>query len=85
MVDKEKQISMITWQDAAFSFEKSIPSSVPEPRTIFGVIIREASDHIFIATNLYRDMKTNDLIPVDGMLIPRGVIREVRHLSKFHD
>jgi hypothetical protein len=85
MPSEENQISMITWQDAAFSFEKSPPSSVPEPRMTFGVILREANDHIFIATELYRNQETKGLVPVDGMLIPRGVIREVKHLSKLHD
>lgn len=82
---EEWQISMIRWQDAAFSFEKPIPSSVPEPKITFGIILRETNDHIFIATNVYRNEKTNELVPVDGMLIPRGVIREVRHISKFYD
>lgn len=82
---EEQQISMVRWQDAAFSFEESIPSTLPEPKTTFGVILREADDHIFIATNLYENKETNKLIPVDGMLIPRGVIREIKYVSKFNE
>lgn len=85
MTDEYAQISMIKWQDAAFSFEESAPSALPEPKITFGVILRETDDHIFIATNLYRNKEANELTPVDGMLIPRGVIREVKHVSKFHD
>lgn len=82
---KDAQISMIKWQDAAFSFEESTPSTLPEPKITFGVILREADDHIFIATNLYQNQKTKEFEPVDGMLIPRGVIHEIKHISKFYD
>lgn len=82
---EKRQISMVKWQDAAFSFDEFLPSSAPEPKITFGVILREKSDHIFIATNLYQDQKTKAIVPVDGMLIPRGVICEIRHISEIHD
>ncbi|HUX80880.1 MAG TPA: hypothetical protein VMV38_00990 [Candidatus Paceibacterota bacterium] len=85
MIGGEEQISMITWQDAAFSFEDSIPATAPEPRVIFGIILHETAKYIFISTEVYRDQKTKEFIPVDGMLIPRGAIREIRHLTKFYD
>lgn len=78
-----RDIVMITWQDAAFSFEKSLPATFPEPRKTFGVIAHEAEDYIFIATNLYQSSQINDVVPVDGMLIPRDAIKEVKKMSEL--
>lgn len=85
MGNETYEVSIVTWQDAAFSFENSLPSRLPEPRIIFGVILHETDDYIFVVTNLYKDKEIETLVPVDGMVIPRGTVIEIKRVSNFHD
>lgn len=73
----------ILWWDAAYSFEKKLPSVLPNPRLIFGIVIRETSKSIFIATNVSYDPETGRVTAVDGFVIPVTTIIDRRTIDDY--
>lgn len=81
MYKYKKGLSIVEWQDAAYSFEKELPPYPPIPNTTYGLIVEDTSEHINIATNVHIDSKNNWITLVDGFLIPKQAILKIEDLS----
>jgi len=79
---KKHSICTILWNDASYSFEKELPKNLPDPRLTVGLIISNNDECVFIATNVSYDQKTGDIAPVDGFVIPKGTIIEMKEITK---
>jgi len=78
---RKQQVKTILWKDAAYSFEEVLPSHVPNPRLTTGIILSENENSVFIATNTDYDLHTGHISPVDGFVIPRGTILEIKDVG----
>lgn len=77
----KKGLSIVEWQDAAYSFEKELPPSFPISNTTYGLIVEDTPEHINIATNVKIDSRNNWVTLVDGFLIPKQAILKIQNLS----
>lgn len=86
MKTKKKQInevSIVAWQDSAYSFQKKLPRVLPKTQFTFGYIMKENKKFIHIATNVSWDISSNKKPkPADGFFIPRGAIIAIKR-AKF--
>ncbi|MCX6788841.1 MAG: hypothetical protein WCO21_02395 [bacterium] len=64
-------VCAIYWRDAAYSYEKELPAEFPMPQATFGLIIVADDEYTNIATNVGYNLKTNEIYPVDGLVIPK--------------
>ena len=76
-------ICTILWRDAAYTFEKEIPSSFPNPRLTAGFVIETTDEYTFLATNVSYS-SDGQLSPVDGFVIPTKAIIEFKKIG-FYD
>lgn len=79
-IRKKIKISIIHWQDAAFSFDKKLPKTLPEPSITFGIIISQSEKIVNIGMNCTYS-KNGKLKVTDGILIPRKAIVKIEHLD----
>lgn len=71
-----KNISEIIWQDAAYSYNASIPNNFPSTERTIGVIVEETDEYINIATNFEKINEKER--PTDGFVIPKGAIISIK-------
>lgn len=77
----KKGLSIVEWQDAAYSFEKELPLFPPIPNTTYGIIVDDTPEYINIATNVEIDSEKNWVTLVDGFLIPKQAILKIEKIS----
>ena len=78
-------ICAILWQDASYSFEKTMPLKTPQPRLTIGFIVSTNKDFTHIATNVeYNEIKKT-IYPIDGFLIPEKTIIKFKKIGYFND
>ena len=78
-------ICAILWQDASYTFEKTLPSKMPLPRLTVGFIVSANKDFTHIATNIEYDAEKEKIYPVDGFLIPEKTIIKFKKIGYFRD
>lgn len=74
MISQKNKIVMITWKDAAYTFEKEFPNNLPEIQTAVGFLIEDNPKFIKIANNAYIEQLDGKILPIDGFLIPQRTI-----------
>jgi hypothetical protein len=76
MRTKPKQkIYAVYWQDAVFSFRRTLPKTLPPLQLTFGIVIESRKEYLNIATNCQYDRKKKKLLKArDGFLLPRKTI-----------
>ncbi len=80
-IKKEKcKVSAVYWQDAAYSFEESLPNELPPIEITTGIIISKNKRFINITTNFDWHTK-NKLRPHDGFLIPQKTILKIKKVG----
>lgn len=72
---KNSSLSLIYWTDAAYSFDTAVPSKEPLTTVTCGFIVEKTERYIHIATNIKDD--DQEIIPVDGFLIPNEAIIKI--------
>ena len=82
---KKNPVCAILWRDAAYSYEVEIPKEIPLPRLCTGFIVETNDTHTFIATNVSYDASTGSIDPIDGLIIPEGMIVQFRKVGDLHD
>lgn len=78
-------ICIILWRDAFYVFTKNIPKYPPPFQLTAGFIIDSNDKFTNIAMNVNYNLKTGTLWPVDGFLIPKGVIIEFRRIGNLNE
>lgn len=81
MINPKNKIVMITWRDAAYSFEKEFPDHLPETQTAIGFVIDDNPEFIKISNNAYIEEKSGEVLPIDGFLISKRSILEIKTLN----
>ncbi|GIW66740.1 MAG: hypothetical protein KatS3mg095_0638 [Candidatus Parcubacteria bacterium] len=79
MIIDNKQLYLIEWQDAAFSFRKKIPKSLPSHQVTIGYLLNKNQKFIKIAFNFRKNKQK--LSPLDGFIIPRKTIIKIIKLK----
>ena len=79
MANQENKIVMITWKDAAYTFEGEFPDHLPEIQTAVGFVIEDTPEFIKIANNAYIE-PSGKVLPIDGFLIPKKTVLKVQEL-----
>lgn len=74
-----KEIYEITWQDAAYTFEKILPDIEPGIYKTIGYVVEETDTYINLAVSIKSDSYTSAY--ADGFAIPRGVILDVKKIN----
>ncbi|MEK7635728.1 MAG: hypothetical protein AAB405_01400 [Patescibacteria group bacterium] len=78
-------VCTILWQDAAYSYSKEFSKELPSLRLTTGFIIVANDEFINIAVNVEYNQETGVLRPIDGFLIPKGVIVEFKKIGFFNE
>lgn len=77
------KIHTILWKDAAYSYEKKLPSKLPLPDLTTGSIVSQNEQFINIAMNGKFNSETGEFEETDGLLIPKSVILELREIGSI--
>ena len=77
-------VCIIRWMDAAYTYEKKLPKSVPEEQLTAGFIVEATDDYTNIAMNVRYNPKTTKLHRVDGLVIPKGTVIEFRVIGNLN-
>lgn len=81
MTDPANKILMITWKDAAYTFDEEFPDHLPEIDTTIGFLIEDNPDFIKIANNAFTDERSGKVLPIDGFIIPKRTILRIQTLN----
>lgn len=78
-----KKVYAVYWQDAAYSFQKSLPKKNPNLEITTGLVISQNKKLINIATNVNYNPKEGTFIAKDGFLIPRKTILKIKKIGNL--
>lgn len=78
-----KKIYAVYWQDAAYSFQKSLPKKIPNLEITTGLILSQNKKLINIATNVDHNPQKGTFIAKDGFLIPRKTISKIKKIGNL--
>ncbi len=74
----------ILWNDAAYTNDKKVLSSVPPPQLTCGFVIDENKEYINLSVNSYYVKGKKVIQPIDGFIIPIGSIINFKKMN-FYD
>lgn len=72
--NKKNPVCAVFWRDAACTNLKKPPKELPPIQLTTGFIMETNDEYINIATNVNYDLKTGEMYPVDGFVIPQKTI-----------
>lgn len=78
-----KKVYAVYWQDAAYSFKKSLPKKDPNLEITTGLILSQNKKLINVATNVDYNPKERIFIAKDGFLIPRKTIFKIKKIGNL--
>jgi len=81
MAKKNKEIYVVIWRDAAFSFWKKLPRELPAPKITTGMVWEETKDFVFVVTNGDYNEKRGLIDSTDGMIIPKKTILSIKKIK----
>lgn len=76
-------IVAVLWQDALFSLEDNLRYFSALPHLITGVVIETNDRFLNLATSVIYDKKKKRMVPIDGFLIPQGVIIDIKEIGYY--
>lgn len=83
---KKDKIYAIYWQDAAFSFRKRLPRTMPPLQLTFGIIVLKNKNLVSIGMNCHYNSKNKKITNIrDGFLIPINTIIEVKEIGDINE
>ena len=71
----------IEWDDICAYTNTDLPAAKPAPCTTWGIMKKQAPDHIIVATSIFTPESPEDTPQGDFVAIPRGCIRRVHLLQ----
>ena len=77
-------VCAILWQDASYTFEKTMPLKTPLPRLVLGFVVSANKDFTHIATNVEYNKDKDSIYPIDGFLIPEKTIIKFKKIGYFN-
>ena len=81
---RKNPVCAIYWQDAAFAYTKEMPPTNQPTQLTIGFIISTNRSFTNIATNVNYNLKTGELWPVDGFVIPNKAIIKFKKLRNLN-
>jgi hypothetical protein len=79
---KKSRIGFVLWRDALYSDKKRFLPIPPDLEVTFGLIDSSNKDFIKVGMNCSYDKKSNSFKIIDGMLIPRGAVKEIKYFNE---
>lgn len=78
-------VCAIAWLDATYSFSKKYPKEFPKPQVTTGFIVQTNENYVNIATNVSYNIKSGELVPIDGFVIPNKAELDFIRLSNLNN
>jgi len=78
-------VCAIAWLDATYTFKKKFSKELAHAQVTTGFVIEANDEYTNIATNVNYNLKTGELWPVDGFIIPKGAQLEFRKIVDLND
>lgn len=79
---KRQSVYAVLWQDAAFTFLKTLPKKFPPLQLSFGTIIAQTKTSVTVGMNCHFDAARRTITSVkDGFLIPRKAIVAMKRIG----
>lgn len=78
---KKNPVCVVYWRDAAYSYQKKLPSQNPPLQVTSGFVVVSADAFTNIAVNVNYNQKDDTLWPVDGFVIPEKAIIKFKRIG----
>lgn len=78
---KRNPVCVIYWRDAAYSYQKNLPSKNPPLQVTSGFVVVSTNTFTNIAVNVNYNQKDDTLWPVDGFIIPEKAIVKFKKIG----
>ena len=80
-VKPKNPVCVLYWHDAAYIYEKELPTFPPPLQVTAGFIVVATNKYTNISTNVNYNRTTGGLWPVDGFVIPDKAIVKFRKIG----
>ena len=82
---KKNPVCVIYWRDAAYFSGEKAPENNPPVQLTAGFIVEATDDYTNISTNVNYNLKTGELNPVDGFVLPNKTTLNFKKMGNLNE